>query len=79
MRSMSFRPTRASISGIEATSSSWLACTMQPATTSLRQRPVFLCSAISRMVWTDSRRAGPMNVQVLTTMTSASAGSDVKA
>src|SRR5947208_79023 len=78
MRSMSLRPTRASISGRAARSSSWLRCTMQPATTSLRQRPVFLNSAISRMVSIDSRRAGSMKVQVLTTITSASDGSRVK-
>ena len=51
---------------------------MQPATTSLRQRPVFLNSAISRIVSIDSRRAGSMNVQVLTTMMSASDGSRVR-
>src|SRR5439155_20452736 len=78
MRSMSFRPTRASISGIASRSSSWFLWTMQPATTSLRQRPVFLNSAISRMVSTDSRRAGSMKVQVLTTITSASDGSRVR-
>src|SRR5256712_4243986 len=78
MRSMSFRPTRASISGRAARISSWFRCTMQPATTSLRQRPVFLNSAISRIVSIDSRRAGSMKVQVLTTITSASAGSRVR-
>ena len=39
--------------------------------------PVFLCSAISRMVSTDSCLAGSMKLQVLTTMTSASSGRGV--
>jgi asparaginyl-tRNA synthetase len=48
---------------------------MQPATTRRCNRPVFLCSAASSTAWIDSSRAGPMNEQVLTTITSAWAGS----
>ena len=50
---------------------------MQPVTISRRQAPVFLCSAISRMVSIDSCLALSMNAQVLTTSTSASAASRV--
>src|SRR5215510_304863 len=50
---------------------------MHPVTTSLRHAPVFLCSAISRMVSIDSCFALSMNAQVLTTSTSASSASRV--
>src|SRR5918999_1089964 len=50
---------------------------MQPVTTSLRQLPVFLCSAISRMASIDSCFALSMKAQVFTTSTSASAASRV--
>src|ERR1700730_6052080 len=50
---------------------------MHPATISLRARPVFLYSAISRMVSMDSCLAGSMKLQVFTTMTSASDGCGV--
>ena len=50
---------------------------MQPVTISLRQAPVFLCSAISRMVSIDSCLALSMKAQVLTTSTSADSGSRV--
>src|SRR5687768_16075867 len=50
---------------------------MHPVTTSVVQRPLFLCSAISRMVSIDSCFALSMKAQVLTTSTSASAASRV--
>src|SRR5688500_18107830 len=50
---------------------------MQPVTISLRQAPVFLYSAISRMVSIDSCFALSMNAHVLTTRTSADSGSRV--
>src|SRR5262245_29476480 len=50
---------------------------MHPVTTSCRQLPVFLCSAISRMASIDSCFALSMKAQVLTTSTSAAAGSRV--
>src|ERR1700680_610350 len=52
-------------------------CTRHPATISFCARPVFLYSAISRMVSMDSCLAGSMKLQVFTTMTSASEGCGV--
>src|SRR5689334_19018734 len=51
---------------------------MHPVTISRRHAPVFLCSAISRIVSIDSCLALSMNAQVLTTSTSASAASRVR-
>ena len=47
-------------------------------TTSFLQRPVSLYAPISRIASTDSSLASPMKPQVLTTMTSAFAGSGSK-
>src|SRR6185503_7897422 len=51
--------------------------TRQPATINFCARPVFLYSAISRMVSMDSCFAGSMKLHVFTTMTSASEGCGV--
>src|SRR6202142_3775614 len=50
---------------------------MQPATTRRLALPVFLNSAISRIVSIDSCLAGSIKLQVFTTMTSASEGCGV--
>src|SRR5258706_4545526 len=50
---------------------------MHPATTRRWARPVFLYSAISRMVSMDSCLAGSMKLHVFTTITSASEGCGV--
>ena len=70
-------PTTASTSGIFFFMSSRKRSTRQPATTSLRARPEFLCRAISRMVLTDSCWALAMKEQVLTTRMSASSACGV--
>src|SRR5580700_8032348 len=51
--------------------------TKHPATISFLARPVFLYSAISRIVSTDSCLAGSMKLHVFTTITSASDGCGV--
>ena len=70
-------PSTASISGICARNSSRYRSARQPVTISFRHLPSFLCSAISRIVSTDSCLALSMKAQVLTTSTSASAASRV--
>src|SRR5579863_6040201 len=67
----------ASTSGMFFWMSARYRSTKHPATISRWARPVFLYSAISRMVSTDSCLAGSIKLHVLTTMTSASEGCGV--
>ena len=77
MRSHDSVPSKISISGISRNNSSRNCWLKQPVTTSSRARPVSLYCAACKISWTDSSLAASINVQVLTTMTSACAGSSV--
>src|SRR5580658_8129934 len=77
IRSSSLVPRTASTSGRFLAISPRYRSTKHPATTSFLARPVFLYSAISRIVSMDSCFAGSIKLHVLTTITSASAGCGV--